>query len=106
MSLFKAVSSEYKDAYNLYQLQLRINIEYAFGILVNRWAVLRSPIPLNISLTKKTSLVRNFYCLHNWLIYEKQEENQNTDRVDAWLDGEDHVDDIPYRERRNCSKNI
>ena len=33
---FKAVSSGIKDAYNFYQSQLRINIECAFGVLVNR----------------------------------------------------------------------
>ena len=68
---FKAVSSGPKDAYNFYQSQLRINIECAVGMLVNRWAVMRSPLALNISLSKTTSLVRCICCLHNWLIDQK-----------------------------------
>ena len=62
---FKTVSSGVKGAYNLSQSQLRINIEYTFGVLVNWWAILRSPIPLNISLEQITSLVRALCCLHN-----------------------------------------
>ena len=72
---FKAVSSGVRDAYNFFQSQLRINIECAFGVLVNRWGILRSPIPLNISLEKTTSLVRSLCLLHNWLIDEKDIEN-------------------------------
>ena len=49
---FKAVSSGIKDAYNVYHSQLRINIECAFDMLVNRWGILRSPLPVNISLKK------------------------------------------------------
>ena len=54
---FKAVSSGVRDGYNFYHSQIRINIECTFGMLVNRWAVLRSPIPLNISLPKTAALV-------------------------------------------------
>ena len=39
---FKAVSSGPKDAYNLYYSQIQINIECDFGVLINRWAILRS----------------------------------------------------------------
>ena len=49
---FKAVSSGIKDAYNVYHSQLRINIEYTFGMLLNRWGVSRLPSPLNINLKK------------------------------------------------------
>ena len=69
---FKAVSSGVKDAYNFYQSQLRINIECAFGVLVHRWGVLRSPLPMNISLKKTTSLVRALCCVHNWLIDQNE----------------------------------
>ena len=50
---FEAVSSGPKDAYNYYHSQVRINIERAFGMLVNRWAVLRTPIPMNVSIIKQ-----------------------------------------------------
>ena len=33
---FKAVHEGIHDAYNFYHSQIRINIEYAFGMLVNR----------------------------------------------------------------------
>ena len=72
---FKAVSSGPKDAYNFYQSQLQINIECAFGMLVNRWAIMRSPLALNISLSKTTSLVRCICCLYNWLIDQKDMAN-------------------------------
>ena len=122
---FKAVSSGPKDGFNFYQSQLRINIECAFGMLVNRWAILRSPLPLNISLCKTTSLVRSLCCLHNWLIDEKHENlppstardrfssmmrggdltNQsiignNRVRMNRSLDGGEHYDDMSYEQRR------
>ena len=50
ISPFKAISSGPRDAYNFYHSQIRINIEYAFGMLINRWALLRTPIPINISI--------------------------------------------------------
>ena len=59
---------------------MRINIECAFGMLVNRWAVLRTPIPLNISLYKTTALVRALCCLHNYLIDEKPLVSTISDR--------------------------
>ena len=78
---FKAVSSGVRDGYNFYHSQIRINIECAFGMLVNRWAVLRSPIPLNISICKTTSLVRALCCLHNYLIDEKPPISGVRDRL-------------------------
>lgn len=47
---FKAVSSCPKDVFNFYHSQRRINIECAFEILVNRWVVLKTLIPINVSL--------------------------------------------------------
>jgi hypothetical protein len=39
-SQFSAVSGESKDAYNFYHLQLQICIEFSFGMLMHRWAIL------------------------------------------------------------------
>ena len=58
----KGVQSGYCDAYNFYQSQLRITIERAFGVLVHRWAILRSP--LNIPLQKVTALLMCLCRLH------------------------------------------
>ena len=68
---FKAVSSGPKDAFNFYHSQIRINMECAFGMLVNRWGVLHTPIAINISIKKTTSMVRCLCCLHNFLIDQK-----------------------------------
>lgn len=56
---FPNVSSGTKDDFNFYQSQLRINIECAFGILVNRWRILKSPLR-SMSVAKVTALV---FCL-------------------------------------------
>ena len=69
-SPFKAVSSEPQDAYNFYHSQIRINIDCAFGMMVNIWAVLRTLIPINMIIKKTTDMVRASCCLHNWLINE------------------------------------
>ena len=50
-----------------------MNTEYSFRLLVNIWAILRTPIPLNISMKKATSMVRAVCCLHNCLIDERDE---------------------------------
>ena len=67
-SPFKAVLSGVKEAYNFYHSKIRINIECAFGMLVNRWGILRAPIALNIDLAKTTAIVRALCCRHNHLI--------------------------------------
>ena len=65
---FKGVSSGSKDNYNFFHSQLRINIECAFGMLVARWGILRSPLPNSIELKKVTSLVLALCKLHNYCI--------------------------------------
>ena len=59
-----------KDAYNLfYHSQLRINIECAFGILVNRFGWLRKQAPVQYTTIKKTMATASCLCkLHNFLI--------------------------------------
>ena len=54
---YSAVSGGSKDAYNFYHSQLRIQVECAFGMLSHRWAILRSAIPMGISLKKTVALV-------------------------------------------------
>ena len=121
---FKAVSSGVRDAYNFYHSQLRINIECAFGMLVNRWAILRTPIPLNISLYKTTALVRALCCLHNYLIDEKPLVStisdrryimsrggkplleNNSDNVEELLSVGEHSDDYDQRETYNQARRL
>ena len=54
---------------------MRINIECVFGMLVNRWVVLRTPVPINVSIIKTTCMVHALCCLHNWII----DQNDKTD---------------------------
>jgi DDE superfamily endonuclease len=57
-----------RDNYNFYHSQLRIKIECAFGMFTERWAILRSAIPMNIRINKTISLVSALAKLHNFCI--------------------------------------
>ena len=48
--------------------QVRIKIECAFGMLVNRWGILRKAMPAGIGLKKTGSLVMCLCRLHNFCI--------------------------------------
>ena len=47
---YPLISSGPKDAYNFYHSQVRINIECAFGILVNWWCILKMPLSAKIPI--------------------------------------------------------
>jgi DDE superfamily endonuclease len=66
------VSGGSKDAYNFYHSQVRIQIECAFGMFTHRWAILRSAIPMRVSLKKTVALVIALAKLHNFCIDEKE----------------------------------
>ena len=65
------VSSGYKDAYNFFHSQLRIRVECAFGMLVQRWGILRSAMPKGVTIRKTTALVVALAKLHNFCINQK-----------------------------------
>jgi hypothetical protein len=65
---FKAANSGYRDDFNYYQSQLRISIECSFGMLVHRWAILRKPMPIGLSLSKVTAMTASLCKLHNFCI--------------------------------------
>ena len=67
---FAGVSGGSKDSYNFYHSQVRIRIECAFGMLTHRWAILRSAIPMGISVKRAVSLVMALAKLHNFCIDE------------------------------------
>ena len=57
-----------KDAFNFYLSQLRIRIEQTFGLMTNKWRILRQPLQMNLKNVAKT-----FMCitrLHNFCIDE------------------------------------
>ena len=65
---YPAVSGGTKDSYNFYHSQLQIRIECAFGILTHRWAILRSAIPMGVTIKKTVALVLALAKLHNYCI--------------------------------------
>jgi hypothetical protein len=52
-------------------LQLRIRVECCFGILVNKWAILRASMPQNFTVAKTTAVVNALAKLHNFCIDQR-----------------------------------
>ena len=65
---FKGVSDGPRDAYNFFQSQVRINIECTFGILVQRFGLLRRAIQSRVTISKVRSLVQSMCKIHNLCI--------------------------------------
>ena len=59
-------SDRTKDAYNFFLSQCRIRIEMAFGLLTNKWRVLREP--LQTCLSRSSDIVMACARLHNYCI--------------------------------------
>lgn len=59
-----------KDNYNFYHSQLRIRVECAFGMLVQKWGILRMAMPRNLSIKKIIAMVNALAKLHNFCIDE------------------------------------
>lgn len=118
------VSGGEKDAYNFFHSQLRIRVECAFGMLVQRWGILRGAIPRGISIGKTTSLVVSLTRLQNFCIemddrmallpsdedelHIQSAESGSVEIEDTTegpiptqlLGGGEHFDDIPRETRR------
>jgi len=71
-----------EDNYNFYHSQLRIRVECAFGMLVQRWGILRMAMPRNLSVVKICALVVALARLHNFCIGQ----SNIPERVPAVLD--------------------
>jgi hypothetical protein len=65
-----------KDDYNFYHSQLRIRVECAFGMLVQRWGILRSAFPQNIRTRKVIATVIALTKLHNFCIDESNDSQE------------------------------
>ena len=121
---FKSPTPE-EDHYNFYHSQVRINIECAFGMLINRWTILRRPLPTQMGIGKITALTMCLCKLHNFLIDERiaptllqdswaasiagkvtinrigRSNDDNNDAVPSGLlHGGDHFDDVDGNELR------
>ena len=81
---FPNVSSGSKDDYNFFQSQLRIRVECAFGQLVSRWGILRSAMPLNITIVRTVAMVNCLARLHNFCIDEADRLGE-VSRIDEQL---------------------
>jgi hypothetical protein len=121
------VSQGPQDDYNFFHSQLRIRVECAFGMFTERWSILRSAIPRQITIRKTISLVHALAKLHNFCIdiqdvapltlLDGDSNNivnningsvplEQTDDIDVarplqLLGGGDHFDDHPRELRRN-----
>jgi len=79
---FKGVKSGTKDDYNFFHSQLRINIECAFGQLVNRWGILRKALPATMSIGKVSCLVMCLCKLHNFCVDERLARVDGADAIE------------------------
>lgn len=114
-----------RDNYNYFHSQLRINIECAFGMLTERWGILRAALPMSIPLLKQTALVLACARLHNFCIDMHQPVDEmtpgdlgnlymhghvpmNTDGAvhipTDLMGGGDHFDGVDRNIRRNESR--
>ena len=55
-----------RGSYNYYHSQVRINIECAFGVLTNRWQILKSPLSSHLPIHCINALVLCLCKLHNF----------------------------------------
>jgi DDE superfamily endonuclease len=64
--------NKHKDAFNFYLSQPRMRIEMTFGVMVNRWAILRRPLSCRLKNVGKVFL--SITRLHNYCINESAKE--------------------------------
>ena len=107
---FKYIGNDvFKDAFNFFQSQLCINIECSLGQLVQRWSILRKPIPLNISLKKTTALVMCLCKLHNFCIDMADidiDDNCDADKLEISINGGIDLDEIVDIENAVCPSEL
>ena len=72
---------ETKDAYNYFHSNVRIKVECAFGLLTQRWGILRKPMPRKYTVAKTVATISCLCRLHNFLI-NKRIQDQRQDNTD------------------------
>jgi hypothetical protein len=77
---YSGTTTASKDSYNYYHSQLRIQIECAFGKFTQRWGILRSALPKQVTVKKTVALVLALAKLHNFCIDERQSVDAATAR--------------------------
>lgn len=87
---YKNVRGGSKDDYNFYHSQLRITVECAFGMYVQRWGVLRRPLSAKMGSKKVNCLCMNLCRLHNYCINRRvKTSGVIVTPTSACLEGED-----------------
>ena len=96
---YRAQAGTAEDNFNFFQSQLRMSIECTFGILVNRFGILHSPLPF--SLKCNIALVQSFMHVHNHIIDVEHEDAFSIGHPENVIDGRiaDITDDdgVPRR---------
>ena len=80
--------SSYEDGYNYYLSQLRVTIECDFGVLWNRWTLLRRPLCFHLKIIG--SLVMCLCRLHNFCIKNRL-RNRLTESMEFGLLASDNA---------------
>jgi len=87
---YSGVAGDSLDAYNFYHSQLRIRVECAFGMLTQRWGILRSAMPRAIGIQGTISMVIALCKLHNFCIDRREAQapaRMAADEVNGELNG-------------------
>ena len=100
---FKGIRlSKDKDAFNYFQSAVRIRIENSFGILRNRWLILKKPIQFNP--LRVPMLIRVLMKLHNFII--DMEDPEPPREVFLFRSSHVHMSRASVRQHRRVQSNI
>lgn len=104
---YPAVSGGTQDYYNFYHSQLRIRIECTFGMLTHRWSILRSAIPMKVTVRKTVALVLALAKLHNYCIDVGDDcaDVRNT-AIDEWTAEANGAVPLVPVQTENASRNV
>jgi hypothetical protein len=73
------ITSVAHDSYNFHLSQLRIHVEMAFGLLVNKWRLFKQP--LQVRMSSSGQLIHTAFRLHNYCINMRLQENPDDEAL-------------------------
>ena len=91
---YKGASGGVLDDFNFFHSQLRINIECAFGLLVQRWGILRTPLSATMSVKCWTALIIALCKLHNLFIDLKLQRQRANIQQEPTEEQQNEEDDL------------
>jgi hypothetical protein len=82
--IYRADLARYRkyDNFNFFASQLQIRVEMAFGVMVNKWRILKSPLCMKIEHMRY--LVNAIGKLHNFTIDERIKKTEGPIQFDNW----------------------